>query len=132
MIKKIILIFSIFLLLGACYAVDIHDYKLPDHYRVETGNWASNGDFALNISEYNESDYEPFFTNNTDNQVVVKNNISNYTSYSGTGAVEVVEINGEKYIVESYITGNYRSKISECYNNLIEFNKLNNLKPVAP
>lgn len=131
--KKIILFLTIFLIIGAVSAADINDYKLPDNFNVESEFWASNGDYGIGIYEYEDSDYETFFTNTTESTVYIADNITNYTDTesSTVGCDEIVDINGEKYLIECYFEGTDDSKIKDCYDFLLEFNKLNNLEPIA-
>ena len=131
--KKIILFLTIFLIIGAVSAADINDYKLPDNLNVESEFWASNEDYGIGIYEYEDSDYETFFTNTTESTVYIADNITNYTDTesSTVGCDEIVDINGEKYLIECYFEGTDDSKIKDCYDFLLEFNKLNNLEPIA-
>ena len=131
MMKKIVLGACIlFLLMGVVCATDINDFKMPNNFKVGNKYYASNGDFGISFNQYNDSNYDHYFTNNSDYTVSTSNNITNYSGEIGVGCDEVVEINGERFVIESYYTGNEVSKLNGCYDNLLEFNRLNNLNPI--
>ena len=132
MIKKGILILTIFLIIGSVCAADITDYELPDNFKIQEEYWASNGDYGMGIFEYDDSQYDYYFTNTSDSTVFIGDNITNYTDAASdtVGCDELIEVNGKIFLVECYFDGIDDSKIKECYDFLLEFNKLNNLTPI--
>ena len=131
MYKKIGLVLLVMaLVIMPCFAADIHDYEIPNGFEVESEYWASNGEYGIGIYEYEDSDFTEFFTNTTDTTVFTADNITNYTGDVGVGCDEIVLIDGEKFLIESYYNTKDLSKLQDCYDNLLEFNKLNNLKPI--
>ena len=130
--KILIGLILIFLVIGTVNAADINDYKLPDNFKVESEFWASNGDYGIGIYEYQDSDYETFFTNTSESTVYIADNITNYTDSdtNTVGCDELVEIDGEKFLIESYFEGTDDSKIKDCYDFLLDFNELNNFEPL--
>ena len=62
------------------------------------------------------------------------NNIAMFTDGSGNsgGVMEVVEFNGEKYLVSAYLASESSpEKAKDCMKYLDEFNKLNNVEAIA-
>ena len=132
MLKKIILsLILATILIGAVSAVSINDFKLPDGFTVESEYWASNDNFGLSITEYNDDDYDYYFTNTSDYLVVTAGNITNYTDHTSSqvGCDEVIILDGEKLLIECYHEN--PNRLDDCYSYLLEFNKLNNVEPIS-
>ena len=136
----------LFLLIGACYAADINNLKCPNGWEhVNKGNYRELGTDPgagsgrnMMAMEFTEANCGDFLENNTDeNYYIFKNsdNTFNYTDWTlnrDEGCFEVVEIDGKQYflVFSSNIENDYKDKpgINDI---MLEFNKLNNLKPVA-
>ena len=131
MYKKIgLILLLIALVMMPCFAVDINDYKIPNGFKVEDETWVSNGEYGIGIYKYEDSDFEKFFTNTTNTTVFTADNITNFTCDKGIGCDEIVLIDDEKFLIESYHNTTDSSKLQDCYDNLLEFNELNNLEPI--
>lgn len=130
-IIKILIGISILLItISIVSAVSIDDWTLPDDFKKESDSWASNGGFGISVSEYNDADYDLFFTNTTDYTVMTADNITNYTDKTSNqvGCDEIIEDNGSKYLVECYNTN--PNGLEKCYQYLKEFNEMNNVEPI--
>lgn len=128
--KKIIIgALLLFLFVGICFAANIDDVKMPDGFNKQSDNLAKNDKFALSITKYMDSDKDLLFSNDKD-YTVIKGEISKYKDKTAKheGCLEVVEINGEKTVVEIYYDG--LSNQDKCFEYMEEFNKINNLKPI--
>jgi hypothetical protein len=55
---------------------------------------------------------------------------SGATQYEAIGVLEIIEHNGERYIVSSWTAHDSDSDIQLAYNNLLQFNELNHLTPL--
>lgn len=129
---KIIIIGTILLLtIGITAATEISDFKLNDGYTKKSTNLATKDNFELTITKYT-NDYNSLFENDKGYTVITANNITNYTDteFNTVGCLEIVESNGEKIVIGVQYNNNDNSKIQECYDTLLEFNKNNNLQPI--
>ena len=93
-----------------------------------------NADEILSVVKYNAHDWKDYITNDTSNKYVVhkdKNNTYNYTdgSVNEIGSFELIEVEGNKFIIDFAKTGT-ENDLSNTYSNMLEFNKLNNLTPI--
>lgn len=78
-------------------------------------------DYLKNDTKYGYTVYNA--TNNTFNFVDEKLNEK--------GSIEIIEVNGQKYIVESWnAIGSDNKDFTATFNNLLEFNKMNNVTPI--
>lgn len=142
--KIIIGITLLFLVIGVAAATDINNLKVPDGWEsVGGGSYHEIGDSPgmgsgrnMMIMEYNELNCEDFFENGTDDYYIFKNadGSYNYTDWvlnNDEGCFEVVEIDGTQYflIFSSNLENDYTGK-PLVYDSMLEFNKLNNLKPI--
>ena len=141
--KIIITILMIALLtLTIVSAVDLGNLKMPKDfkntgsagmYSQQDSNGAGTG-FNAAITKYTDSDAESWLKNDTsDGYVVIKKGDEYwYTSESDAGVVEFGEVDGEKCIIV-FSTPHVLSSddISKCYDYMMEFNGLNNVKPVS-
>lgn len=119
----------LFLLMGICFAVNINDVKLPDGFTKQSDHVAKNDKYELSINKYTAEDKDILFTNG-DGYNVITGDVNKYTDkqVKHEGCFEIVEINGEKTIVEVYYDG--LSNQDKCVEYLNNFNELNNLKPI--
>ncbi len=141
MFKKIVLclVFAM-MIIGAVSAANQTNFKAPSDF-VDIGDGVyvlydslQNADEILSVVEYNEHDWKDYTTNDTENKYVVykdKNNTYNFTdgSVNEAGSFELIEVNGEKFIIDFAKTGN-NGDFNKTYTNLLEFNNLNNIKPI--
>ena len=142
--KKILicLILSLFLI-GCVSASELPKFTMLDGYDdIGDGlylKYGSNNKVVQTffILEYNEHDAGDYLLNDTEYGYTVYNG-TNDTYYNFVdekleekGSIELVEFDGKKFIVESWdnIEGNNHD-FNDTYNNLLKFNKLNNLKPL--
>lgn len=124
MIKKIILINL--LLLFTIGTVTAHE--IPNGFHKNSENFYTNGDYGLSITNYSKDADKWIFNNDTDYIVREGNDhIYNYTDRL-TRQVGVAEVTSDGLVVEVYANG---SDVGKCYQYLLEFNKLNNVKPVT-
>ena len=140
MFKKIgiILIFGI-ILIGAASAANQTSFKQPDGFEdIGDGVYVlydafKNADEILSVVKYNEHDWKDYITNDTGNKYVVHENNKTYNYTDGSvneiGSFELIEVNGEKYIIDFAKTG-ADNDLAQTYENLLEFNKLNNMTPI--
>ena len=144
MIKKItITLFLLFLLVGIASATDYKELKVPDGWEsMHNGNYHELGDSPgqgsgrnIMIMEYNNANCADFLENNSeDNYFIYKNSDGSYNYTDEVinydiGCFEVVKIDGKEYFVlfSSNIGKSYDGTINDI---MLEFNKLNNLKPI--
>ena len=119
----------LFLLIGICFAANINDVKLPDGFTKQSDHVAKNDKYELSINKYTAEDKDILFTNE-DGYNVITGEVNKYTDkqVKHEGCFEIVEINGEKTVVEVYYDG--LSNQDKCVDYLNNFNDLNNLKPI--
>ena len=139
--KKIIIgILLIFLVIGTVSAIEYTSLKNPKNFKAfdtfGVSEKETDGRVQLTVVPVND-DAIKYMTGNGDKS---QDNIYKYTDFGYSakdgkfgyeGYTEVVEIDGEKYIVSVL----FESKMSpgeekEFLNALTEFNKLNNLSPL--
>jgi len=122
--KKIVILLTIILL--SCSMV--YAYDVPNDFHKNSEYFYSNGDFGLTIAKHNSNTDSWLFNNETDYIVHEGNDhVWNYTDKL-TKQVGVLELTDDGQVVEIYCNG---SDIDKCYDYLMEFNKMNNVKPVA-
>lgn len=143
-IKIITAISLLFLLIGIATAFEVQDLKTLEDYTdwdaSGFSNYTTNSDRYFLVEKITELDDEfkdEWFNNHTEFKFTVKpagDNIYNIAddTFNFYGYQEVVEIDGNYYMVSI----NQNSKLSPSEENgfltdLKEFNKLNNLEPVA-
>lgn len=133
-IFKILIGVSILLLmLGSVYAADLSDVQLPTDFKSKSDVYADNGEFVLTSMEFDKyRDYDSLFAQTQDYQIKSENNVHNFTDgeWDSAGVFEIVEIDGKPVVIDIYYSKNDDAKIKECYDYLLEFNKLNNLEPI--
>ena len=110
-----------------CCALD-NNPKVPDGFNKNSEFFYSNGNYGLTITKHNPETDKWLFNNDTDYTVnEYKDHVWKYTDKL-TKQVGVLEITEDNIVVEVYCNG---SDVDKCYNYLMEFNKLNNVKPVS-
>ena len=134
----------LFLTVGMVVATDVNNLKVPDGWESENnGNYHEIGERSgvssgrnMMIMEYNDANCGDFFENGTDEYYIFKNadgsyNFTDWILNRDEGCFEVVEIDGQQYflIFSSNIDNDYTDK-PFVYDSMLEFNKLNGLKPV--
>jgi len=137
--KKIaILLLFTFLIIGAVYAVD---FKAPNGLeKLGQHGFVDKKGHNIDFQNYTDSSHKTWFENDTD-YMVQKHNDTFYIYADGSdvdpdkveavGILEVVEVDGEKYIVNSWTPNNNNEKDMQIiWNNILEFNKLNKLTPI--
>ena len=143
--KIIIGISILFLLIGSVSAAinsglaapdefeksDIWDTAIYDIYSLKDDN-----NTQLQICNYTEDDYDLLFKTDTDSGYYVNelgNNIfmGKDNDFSDGYVLEVIDYNGEKYIVHTYLMDNpTNDEIKDSLKYLEEFNKINNVEPI--
>ena len=146
--KKIaifLIILSLFVL-PASYAALGTDFQAPDEFEKDS-NWdtavsdvyslKTDDQVELYISEYTDSDYDLFFKTDMDNNYYVSNLEDNMimgkdNDFNDGYVLEIVEYNGEKYIVYTYLMDSpSNDQIKDSSRYLTEFNELNNVEPIS-
>lgn len=133
-IFKILIAASILMMVsvGVAVAVEMSDLQAPSDLNKGSGNYFENDDFELSVNSYDkELDYNTIFKDEGDYSVTVLGDTAEYKDklVNHVGVLEIVEIDGEDYVVECYFNGSDDSKLSECHDLINEFNTLNNLEP---
>ena len=141
--KKIlvILILSLFLI-GFVSAVELPNFTLPDGFDdVGDGIFikydsSKKPNQTLAIIEYTEHDAGDYLLNDTDYGYTVFNSTNDTYNFVDSklkekGTIELIEIDGKRFIVESWdaLDGDDLD-FTVTFNNLLQFNKLNNITPI--
>lgn len=138
--KKIIITLLLLLLtIGIVTAADIGNLKVPDGFESDGNgmynqkNPLTNGGTGFNIFiyKYTDSDFKEWTTNSDDYTVNKTADIYWYTDIGDEGVIEVFELDGDKYIGVFSATSNTNFNTDQAYEYMMEFNKLNNVKPVS-
>lgn len=133
-IFKILISASILLLmLGSVYAADLSDVQLPTDFKSKSDVYAEKGEFVITTIEYDKyRDHDTLFIPTQNYQIKSENNIYNFTDgdWNCAGVFEIVKINGTPVVIEILYTKNDDTKIKECHDYMLEFNKQNNLEPL--
>lgn len=140
MFKKIIIfLILIFMMVGAVSAIDSTSFTVPNDFNdVGDGVYVMYDSLKqpsqiLSVIEHREHDADDYITNDTENNYTVfegENNTYNFVdgSMNEKGTFELVEVDGVKFIVDFAKRGiGDKNDFSETFNNIMEFNKLNNL-----
>lgn len=136
--KKIILILAIFLLIGTvCAAHNNEIFTAPNGlHKMGYNDFVDEKGHNINIYNYTDSLKGTWFENDTSDGYLVQPYEGNPNIYiyakdnnKDCGILEVVEKDGNKYIINSW-TPKGSSEAKTVAHNLEEFNKLNNLKPI--
>ena len=140
--KKLIIIGVLLLLtIGVATAADIDKMKMPEDFESTGGGqyrqvnrWDNGGTgFNVVIVECTDSNLQEWTTNNSDFEYSVTKtmDIYWYTDMDIQGVFEIVEIDGEKYIVDFSASSKADGGVDQAYKYMMEFNDLNNLKPIS-
>ncbi len=119
-------------LISAVSAV-ITDYNAPIGFERDPVTFIK-GDFEMEMSSYSSFiDYDDYFKNTDDRQVKIIN--GTYAEYvdlvnEKSGALEIIKIDGDQYIVDSSFDDDDKSKTKDCLKYLEEFNEVNKFKPI--
>ena len=141
--KKILLclILGLFLI-GFASAANLPNFKMIDGFN-DTGDgvflkYGSNNkvEQTFFILEYNEHDAADYLSNDTAYGYTIYNSTNGTYNFvdkplKEIGSIELIEFEGKRYIVESWdsLSGNDHD-FTDTFNNLVEFNKLNNITPL--
>lgn len=134
--KKIILILAILLLIiGTVSAANLNDkFTAPNGlHKMGTSDFVDEKGHNIMIIEDSDSNRQKWFENDTN--YIVSPYESHANMYLGADdendcyILEVVEKDGAKYIISSW-TPKGPTEAKKISDNLLEFNKLNNLKPI--
>ena len=135
----------LFLIIGIVAATDVNNLKVPEGWEsTNNGNYHEIGDSPgagngrnMMVMEYTDANCNDFFENGTDDYYIFKNedgsyNFTDWTVNRDEGCFEVVDIDGKQYFLffSSNIDNDYSSELG-IYDIMLEFNKLNDLKPIA-
>ena len=132
---KLMFVSLIFLTLfvGAVSAVGITDYNAPIGFERDPVTFTK-GDFEMEMNTYSSFvDHDDYFNTTDDRQVKIINDT--YAEYfdsvkERSGALEIVKIDDDQYVVDSFFDGDDKGKTNECLKYLQEFNDLNKFKPI--
>lgn len=134
--SKIKIIFTSLILLafavGIVSAEGITDYNAPLDFERGAVTF-TNDDFEMRMDSYSEFiDYDDKFKNNDNYDVKVNGTFAQYTNKleEKVGVLEIVKIDGDKYLVECSFDELEKSKIKDCQKYMEEFNNLNKFKPI--
>lgn len=130
-----IMFLSLILLVFAIGVVSapITDYNAPAGFERNPVTF-SNDDFKMELESYESSaDYDDYFKNSEDRKVETIN--GTYAKYTDSfkeevGALELLEIDDEQYVVSCTFDGLEKSKTKDCLKYLEEFNEVNKFKPI--
>ena len=133
------------LLVGMVVATDVNNLKVPDgweaindHTYHEKGSDPGAGSGRnMMIEKWYDGLKDEYYNNISEEHYRVIDNGDNTFDYSDAmnddyGCFEVVEINGEKYFVIFFnmMESDFDSVNVSTHDLIMEFNKLNNLKPI--
>ncbi len=135
--KKIAIgITILILLIGIVSATGINDFKAPNGWDNK-GNGAffsPNPGEGILVMEYNDENVKDFI----DNEFVTikKDTSTNIMTYKDSdlkqhGSMEIVEVDGNKFIVQSWAGDQSTASDNILLSNLYNFNTVNNLTPIA-
>jgi hypothetical protein len=77
-------------------------------------------------------DHDDYFKNSDDYKVKINGTYAEYSNemMEKVGALELIEIDGDQYIVDCSFDDMDKSKTKDCQKYLEEFNEVNKFKPV--
>ncbi len=129
MLSLILLAFSI----SVVSAAGITDYNAPVGFERNPVTF-THGDFEMDLKPYSAFiDYEDYFENSdTRNVTVINDTYAEYTDSfkEKVGALELLKIDGDQYIVDCSFDDLDKSKTQDCLKYLEEFNDVNKFKPI--
>ena len=137
MLKKSILIITIFLLIGTVCAANNNElFTAPSGLQaVGHDDFVDKQGHNIMIKEYDDNSKKTWFENSTETQYLVEPYQDNPNIYLGATdedsyILEVVEKDGKQYIIGSWTPNDSKNDIKIIWENLQEFNKLNKLTPM--
>lgn len=119
--------------MGAVSADIITDHNAPIGFERNLVTFTK-GDFEMDMHSYSAFiDHDDYFENSDDSQVKIIN--GTYAEYVDTfkekaGALEIIKIDGDQYIIDSSFDDDDKSKTKDCLKYLEEFNDVNKFKPI--
>ena len=142
--KILIGITLLFLVIGVVGATEMVDmFKAPSPLQsLGTSSYVDGQGHNIQIIEYDDGSHKIWFENNTDYLVEPYENNNSFYFYvdasdvdpdgiEQVGILEIVEKEGNKYIISSWTPNDDEDTNTEIiFNNLLEFNKLNQLTPM--
>lgn len=144
-IKMLIGICILSLIIGTASAEIVDEFKAPSPLNpFGTSSFADGQGHNIQICEDTEDFHKIWFENNTETSYLVEpyqGNDSFYLYVDGAesdpnsaealGIIEIVENNGNKYIVNSWTANDNDNDFKIAYENLLEFNEINQLTPIS-
>ena len=125
---------------GIAAAAEFPDIKVAEGY-TDLGNGSYSNEaknIEMDIITEDLEELNDYFENDSDVKYTTTPGKLNYTFNFTDGVNEMVGVNelvkiGDKqYIIEFWIDSNENIPFDNLYDNLDEFNKLNNLEPIDP
>lgn len=120
------------LAVGVVSASSITDYNAPVGFDRNPVTF-SHGDFEMDMKSYSSfMDYDDYFNSTDDKKVQINGTHAEYVdnAFKKVGAAELVEIDGETYVVYCTYDKLDANKTKECFKYLEEFNDVNKFKAV--
>lgn len=136
--KKITLgIILLFIIIGTAYAAHNNEiFTAPSGlHAMGYNDFVDEKGHNIMVNEYNDDNVKTWLQNDTDPEYLVQPYESNDSFYIAVDddndcyIFEVVEKDGAKYIIGSW-TPKGPNEAKEIMDNLLEFNKLNKVKPL--
>lgn len=138
-ILKIAISISLLLLCIGVVCAETHPvdiFKAPNGlHSMGYSSFVDEKGHNIMINEYNADNMKTWFENDTDPEYLVQPYETNNSFYLGVDddndcyILEIVEKEGNKYIIGSW-TPKGPNEAKEIMDNLLEFNKLNKVKPL--
>lgn len=136
---SIFLILTIFLM-GFVSAQEVSDFKFNSDFKdVGDGVFIKYGptgqaEQSMAVVPFSKSGGEDYFKNDTNYGYSVnksKNQTYNFVDepLKEQGTCEIIKVDNKYFIVESWEKIGAESSFEDTFNNVMEFNKLNNVKP---
>ena len=128
-VSLILLIFCI----SAVSAFQITDYNAPIGFERNPVTF-THDDFEMEMKSYSAFiDFDDYFKSDDNREVKMIN--ETYAEYTDSfkekvGALELLKIDGDQYIVDCSFDGLDKSKTKDCLKYLEEFNDVNKFKPI--
>ncbi|WP_156064601.1 hypothetical protein [Methanobrevibacter sp. YE315] len=123
-------------LIGSVSAVNPDDFTTPEGFKsmgkANDGSYNFQNNNSQNLNIYNWNGLKNIWFGNYDMHTCeyYDNNIYVYTDAGYCGYQELIEKDGNTYLIVSFLRTNDVSSVpTELYDNLIEFNKLNKVEP---
>lgn len=125
---------------GIAAAAELPDIKVAEGYNdLGNGSYFNEAkNIEMDIITEDLEDLDDYLKNDNDVKYTVTPGKLNYTFNFTDGVNEIVgvnelvKINNKEYLVEFWIDSNENITFDNFYDDLDEFNKLNNLEPIDP